>query len=93
MKKRKLDLDELDVETFETAESSRERGTVIGHATLRACTLDCTANYSCGGTCGYESCHASACCATWQESCGGYGSCYPNATCGEDYCTGYLSPC
>ena len=92
MKKRKLDLNELDVETFATTESSRERGTVMGHATLGLqCTGACTADYSCGGTCRYDSCHGSTCCASWQDSCDGNGSCYPNATCAD--CTGYLSPC
>ena len=50
----KLEIDELAVESFETAAASGERGTVHGHATLKTCpgrdTCDAAA-----GTC-YDSC-------------------------------------
>ncbi|HEU0012185.1 MAG TPA: hypothetical protein VFQ45_00805 [Longimicrobium sp.] len=82
MQKVKLDLDALEVESFETAPESVERGTIYGHATL-VCTdqFSCTtcdiddSNVSwgyvscgatCGGDCGPQT-YAMHSCEAWQS--------------------------
>lgn len=69
MPKLKLELEELRVESFETAEGAVERGTVRGHYRLtdlcsRADGFTCFE--SCGGTC-VETCGAS--CDTCDSGC------------------------
>jgi hypothetical protein len=66
MKKLKLDLNELAVETFAAADGGVERGTVAGHATFGCITAKCDDSNlctvqeggiggSCDGTC-YATC-------------------------------------
>jgi hypothetical protein len=55
--KRKLRLDDLQVDTFETTPVQEQRGTVFGE--------QCTCDESCGGTCEWS------CGATCAASCGG----------------------
>jgi hypothetical protein len=42
MKKLKLDLDEISVETFSTSELAEKRATLVAHETGELCTSDCT---------------------------------------------------
>jgi hypothetical protein len=93
MKKLKLHLDDLRIDSFTTTPSERPKGTVFGEQCT--CWTQCTCpgcptcDASCNGTC-YASCNgtcAATCDAscngtcdacTWEASCGGY-SC--NYTC------------
>jgi hypothetical protein len=93
MKKLKLDLDDLRVDSFDTtpAAAAGERGTVHGQypETYRGCNTDeetCDSCFgSCGDTCGY-SCNGT--CGTCAESCNGTcNTCYTN--CGS--CPGQWS--
>ncbi len=102
MKKLRLDLGELRVETFETAEEKRARGTVAGQATsLPTCdefdpvcaatgAPTCEHAYTCINTdpC-YPSCNGAQVCtgAGW---CSVYGSC--NGTC-DNSCGGTCGTC
>ena len=83
MKKLRLDLDDLAVESFDTTQAQREKGTVFGEQCTcqTACTCPgCPTCYdSCNGTCG-DTCAAS-CNGTCDYSCG--GTCY-EWTCGYD---------
>lgn len=58
MKKLKLEMEELRVESFQTEQSAGEEGTVIGHYLTPHCSGDngYTCDYSCGGQ--YASCIA-----------------------------------
>lgn len=49
MKKLRLELDEIEVETFEVAEARKERGTVHGHhpTAWETCTCECSADTAC----------------------------------------------
>ena len=72
MKQRKLRLDDLQVETFETSRASGERGTVVGHQESVGCTPLCSHE---GETCAYD-CTASMpeqreCVGTLARGCGG----------------------
>lgn len=69
MRKLKLELEELRVESFETAEAAAERGTVRGHAITDLCSRadGFTCFESCGGTC-VETC-ADASCDTCDSGC------------------------
>jgi hypothetical protein len=49
MKKLKLNLDELAVETFTTADHSVQRGTVAAHNTFACITLRCQDSNLCTG--------------------------------------------
>ena len=52
MAKLRLDVDELDVQSFETAEDAGERGTVAANeAATRQCSARCTEDPSCGIWC------------------------------------------
>lgn len=55
MKKLKLSLDELMVDSFQAAPSDGERGTVRG---AEFATLEETCWNSCNGTCKYNTCNA-----------------------------------
>ena len=87
MKKLKLDMDDLRVESFHTAGApTLKRGTVRGHATLRHCTefVDCTIDFGCGTVgCGTGDCtNVASCNGTCDASCNGScASCA--ATCGN----------
>lgn len=82
MRKLKLSLDALEVESFEATANTSLRGTVPAHewteyadeSCFGTCESDCTRNASCQGQCGTGA------------SC--YGTCYAscNGTCN---CTGY----
>jgi hypothetical protein len=92
MKKRKLTLDELAVETFWATSPSRERGTVMAHATLGGpCPSAATLCLSCGGTC-LDSCAETCFCRT-----NGVFTCYPEASCNPDAtcngCSNYAVQC
>ena len=52
MQKRKLDIDHLEVESFETGDADASRGTVHANATgPTACNPQ-----TCGATCGFRTC-------------------------------------
>jgi len=84
MRKLKLELEELSVESFETAGEAEERGTVRGNSfptrfaqcITNACsgadgvTCDETCGYTCYATCG-ETCGANSCdgCITYTCDC------------------------
>jgi hypothetical protein len=69
MKKLKLEMEALCVESFQTEQASREEGTVIGHYPTPHCSGEdgYTCDYSCGGqfascvgtcgTCGVTECN------------------------------------
>ena len=75
MKKLKLEMDDLRVDSFEVREGTEERGTVEG----RYVTFTCDA--SCGGTC--DSC-MDTCLNTCPDSC--WNTCATCNTC-EFHCT------
>jgi len=100
MKKLKLQLDELQVESFQTARGHATRGTVQGNAPPTSmCTdyIDCTWDFgcetqvaSCNGSCG-NTCDAT--CGSCNGTC--YGSCYGScdATCFSCEYSCYESGC
>lgn len=54
MAKLKLDVDTLEVQSFETAQAKGERGTVAAHALAPKtpyCSADCTEEWTCGIWC------------------------------------------
>jgi hypothetical protein len=74
MKKLKLDVGELRVESFQTARATMQRGTVRGHLTRLHCTefVDCTIDFGCGtGTGGTGGTGAASCNGTCDASCNG----------------------
>jgi hypothetical protein len=64
MRKIRLDLERLDVETFETCAADPDRGTVRGHwsqlgtcdAFVATCQLNGTCARTCGSRCGSTTC-------------------------------------
>jgi hypothetical protein len=66
MRKLKMDLDELMVESFETAAESAERGTVHGHLSIRCDTVNATCDDA--NTCGGDTCNFAQ--NTCADSCG-----------------------
>lgn len=95
MKKRRLTLDELAVETFWATSESHDRGTVMAHATFLSCDGTCqsgaTLCLSCGGTC-LDSCAESCFCGTnGKFTCNPAESCNPDATCYG--CSDYAVQC
>lgn len=89
MKKIKLDLDALSVETFSVEAAPPARGTVAGQADTEDVTCPGTCDFSCGdrnSACvcwpvypSDNSCY-NACDTNWTE--GGYASCAANESCG-----------
>jgi hypothetical protein len=92
MRKLKLQLDDLQVDTFQTTPAEKPKGTVFGEQCT--CYTNCTCpgcptcyascNGTCGGTCD-GTCGASCAgtcdtcgdaCGTWDASCGGYSCDY-----------------
>jgi hypothetical protein len=73
---RKLNLEHLQVESFETSAASVQRGTVQAHAWTNPpqCWTD---EASCGGSCGPTQCDENTCYAgcTQGQSCGGSCNC------------------
>lgn len=63
MRKLKLNLEALVVETFGTGHAPAQRGTVYGRATDR-----CNTNWSCEGTCGPR-CETNTCVETYDFYC------------------------
>ncbi len=53
MRKMKLDIDKLAVESFDVAEDTDARGTIAGNQGTRFCTA-----FTCGETCAGETCEA-----------------------------------
>ncbi|HEX8243810.1 MAG TPA: hypothetical protein VF541_09950, partial [Longimicrobium sp.] len=75
MHKIRLELETLSVESFDTAPSDREDGTVFGHATYQVgCSYGRTCLESaCDGTCGTSPSDCGTCqtdCGTCQTDCG-----------------------
>jgi hypothetical protein len=104
MPKLKLDVNQLTVDSFDTATAKRREGTVFGeqctcytNCTCPGCpTCDASCNGTCGGTCG-ATCDAS-CNGTCDDSC--YGTCdlYCGGTINDGTCRNYgtchfNSPC
>jgi hypothetical protein len=91
MRKVKLELDALAVESFETAAGAPERGTVHAHGRSNE---PCNSAWSCHDTCYFISCYESDCgyCLdTYNESCdiSCYDACATRASClGMDTCIG-----
>ena len=64
MKKIRLDLDRLHVDTFETSTAELDRGTVRGHwsqigtcdAVVATCQINGTCRLTCGSKCGSTTC-------------------------------------
>jgi hypothetical protein len=86
MEKLKLDLDELVVESFNTAPGSPPEGTVAAHQQSGPYTDEC---WSCGGSCGMQTCDVTCdvrkdTCGTCAISCG--QSCW--GTCDYESCRG-----
>lgn len=92
MKKIKLDLDALSVETFSVEAAPPARGTVAGHADTEDVTCGTCRGFSCGdgnSACvcwpvypSGNSCY-NACDTNWTGA--DYPSCAPNANCGGSY--------
>lgn len=81
MHKLKLQLDELVVESFATADQKEARGTVQGHFSCNTCEdLDCSVNCT-GGTCGTDPGTNTGCVTRWGPACGPTES-DPNLGCG-----------
>lgn len=73
MKKIRLDLDHLQVESFATTEPEPARGTVAGHA-----SFDLTCLQSCGATCNgscYDTCHVPCATGVQCNNQSDYGTC------------------
>jgi hypothetical protein len=88
--KLKLNLEQLSVDSFDTTETEKPKGTVFGEQCT--CYTNCTCpgcptcDASCNGTC------VASCNGTCAASC--YGTC--GATCGyscDGYCTQYDATC
>ena len=75
MRKLRLDVEELAVESFETLEERAERGTVLGHARTYAWEYSCDENNTCAQmmTCGANASCAYTC--NNADTCGGEYSC------------------
>ncbi len=78
MKKLKLHLDDLRIDSFSTTSAAKPRGTVFGEqctcytqCTCPGCpTCDASCNGTCGATCD-ASCNGTCDGCTWEASCGG----------------------
>jgi len=100
MKKLKLNLEDLKVESFETTKGNNARGTVFGQASLPGCvtqylqytcdncgggTNDCPSNVTCMTDCGQQECQPTG---VYYESCDqGCGDPETYACSGYPYCT------
>ena len=69
MAKLTLHIEQLEVESFETAHADSEKGTVFGHATDAAET--CAGRYTCDDTCAHT-CGVPASCQLVNGYCGTY---------------------
>ena len=75
MARRKLEIDTLEVESFETAAPDRVRGTVRAHESFtEGSCFQCTNYNSCGWS--EIDCYTEGCRTDW-NTCGAYGSCCP----------------
>ena len=84
MKKMKLALEQLDVDSFPTASAAGARGTVFGadSTSYTWCTCQGGPSYDGMNTCQGVTCDM-ACTITWDgETC--YLTCYPNFTCDQN---------
>ncbi len=82
MKKLKLNMEELSVDTFELSDREQaKRGTVHANAT-RLCSAWASCQGSCPGTCQVDTCYSCSLdsyCETVQATCNGQNTCgYPN---------------
>lgn len=96
MRKLRLAVDELEVQSFTTDELSRGRGTVHGHTISYQCNTNgpaCTQQETCAGgnTCVGPSCPALSCDDCGSDQCGTDGSCW-NQSC-VDTCLVTCRPC
>ena len=84
MKKLRLNLDQLAVDSFDTSAAAAEKGTVFGEQCT--CQTQCT----CPGcpTCDFSACGQNTCQETCLESC--WGSCAPEYSC-WDTCAGQFT--
>jgi hypothetical protein len=99
MKKIRLDLDTLSVDSFNTTTTPEERGTVQGHIPPDTYWRYCSDGITCVDSCEYESCNGTCaatdcgtCAATQCGTCNDpsccptyCGTCY-DASCGNTYC-------
>ncbi len=88
MKKLRLEMDELRVESFATDAAAGEAGTVHGHSYPNACLPPSGSDEPFVDTCGYATCAGDTC---WQScggscNCGGSGWCQPQESAGYTYC-------
>ena len=92
MRKLRLQLDDLLIESFDTTPVQKAKGTVFGEQCTcptqctcpgcPTCAASCngTCDASCNGTCA-ASCNGTCGCGTWEVGCGG-GDTYGQYTCG-----------
>jgi hypothetical protein len=90
MKKLRLNLEDLRVDSFTTADGDEKRGTVDGYYLSERCATDAlTCNGPVGGSCGGgegASCAPTTCVV---DSCGGSCPCYPDYPGSVDACPIY----
>jgi hypothetical protein len=81
MKKLRLELDQLTVDSFDTAVPAAKRGTVMGEEQC-TCPSACNTNCTCPGcpTCDHTYCNQASCNGTCDDSCASY--CH---TCAGEY--------
>jgi hypothetical protein len=92
MKKIRLDLDSLSIESFDTTGAADARGTVAGHATYQAyCSYGLTCVDSCEGTCD-GSC-VSECGTCGATGCGSCGATYCGTCVDPSCCPTYCGTC
>jgi hypothetical protein len=96
MKKLRLPLDGLEVESFDTGDAPGERGTVHAHYPLS--NQHCNSEWSCRDTCYFYSCYDTdcgcnptydvACDMSYYEVCNTAGTCLGMETCmgGDQLC-------
>lgn len=94
MKKLKLALDDLAVETFDTTPAAREKGTVVGEQEPCTCPTQCTCPTcptccnTCEATCPYT-CDDNTCANTCENTCDDFTCIY---TCGFSNCETRCGP-
>lgn len=76
MNKLRLNPEDLQVQSFQTDEAARERGTVHGHETLEANLCNQTVEATCAQGCGTETGSLSACGCETAECTGNAGDMY-----------------
>jgi len=85
MRKFKLDMEDLAVDSFDILPKGAARGTVVGHVTATHCGGEYTIDYplSCDGLCGSYKCTDEFSCAyTGCGDCTNIQTCQANPSCG-----------